>query len=441
MSDMEEPIFEGEEEDEAEEVLLHERTIVCETQAPSWDDLNRRFRRGKLQLRPGFQRRIVWDFKKMSKFIESILLDVPLPYVYLAEEEDGTKVVVDGQQRLNAVFSFLDGSFRLQSCSIMSELNEKAFMDLDGQLQSKIEEKCPPIVLIKKESDSKMKFDVFERLNTGAVQLNAQELRNCINRGPFNDLINELSTYLPFRALLAFDRDRPHPRMKDNELVLRFFAFCDFTTDNYKKPMKRFLDKEMERRKTLTEQEARNLTRQFRQTIDLVNTVFADNAFRRYEVTDDEEGRWHSTPNVALYDVIMYSFAKNLGRRPSIVKTADAIREGLIILLSKDEDFIDSLEKHTSDEDRVKLRFKKWLDELGEVLKNASSREPRLFSLALKRELFEDDPTCQLCSQRIHDPDNAELDHVEHYWRGGRTIPENARLVHRYCNRARGGRS
>lgn len=442
ITDIEEPVFEGEEEDEVEEVLPDQRTIVWEPQAPSVFDIHHRCRSGELQLRPGFQRRIVWDYKKMSKFIESILLDVPLPYIYLAEDKDGTQLVVDGQQRLNAVFSFYDGSFRLQGCPIMGELEGKPFAELDRQLQRAIERKPLPVVLIKQATHPRVKFDVFERLNTGAVQLNAQELRNCMYRGPFNDLINELSTYAIFQKLLGFDK--PHARMKDNELALRFFVFYDLTPYNYKKPMKRFLDSEMERRRNLAEKEARNLAKDFRQTLETVDLVFGDKAFRRYEEADkedDKEGRWHIKPNVALYDVIMYGFAKNLKRRPAVVKKADAIREALIVLLSGDSEFLASIEQHTSDEDRVKVRFKKWMDELDEVLKGATSKEPRLFSLALKKELFEANPTCQICGQQIHNLDSAEPDHIELYWRGGRTIPENARLVHRYCNRHRGVKS
>ena len=425
--------FEGEDEEEQVWLSEPERQIAWESQAPSAFDLRRRKGRGSLDLQPRFQRRGVWDNKKRSKFIESILLDVPLPYFYLAEEADGNQVVVDGQQRLTAIFSYLDNEFVLQGLGVMEELNGKLFRNLDQKWQTKIEERALNLILIKNQSNEAMKYDVFERLNTGAVQLNPQELRNCVNRGRFNDLIIDLSENDDFQKLCGFSG--PHNRMKDVEFVLRFFAFYH-SYSNYKRSMRSFLDSEMTARKNLSDQDVRRMQQVFTGTVSLVKSVFGERAFRIYE-TSESGGRWRRSANIALQDVVMYGFAKRLNQRGQITRKSDSIREALINILVNDEKFIDSLSTHTSDEDRVKYRFEIWEKELDEILLDAANQGPRLFSLELKTQLFEADPTCKICGQRLHSLDDSDVDHIEPYWKGGRTIPENARLTHRHCNRAR----
>jgi hypothetical protein len=144
MPELDNAMLEGEDEEELEPIPESQRRITWEHQSPSAYDLQRRYQRGRLKLQPSFQRRGIWDEKRHSKFIESILLDVPLPYIFLAEDPDGTQVVIDGQQRLNAVFSFLNQDFVLQGLSVMGKLNGKLFRELDPQMQDKIEQKSLP---------------------------------------------------------------------------------------------------------------------------------------------------------------------------------------------------------------------------------------------------------------------------------------------------------
>ena len=115
--------------------------------------------------------------------MESAILDVPLPVFYLAESPDGTQEVIDGQQRLRALFRFLDNEYALSSLKALPELNGQYFRDLDRSIQKSVRNCAVRVVLFKKESDPNLRFDIFERLNTGAVPLNDQELRNCIYRG------------------------------------------------------------------------------------------------------------------------------------------------------------------------------------------------------------------------------------------------------------------
>ncbi|MFZ5721691.1 MAG: HNH endonuclease signature motif containing protein [Pseudomonadota bacterium] len=151
------------------------------------------------------------------------------------------------------------------------------------------------------------------------------------------------------------------------------------------------------------------------------------------------DGHWPTagTINVALWDAALYSFS--LFEKRQIVAAADAIREEFLDLLTHDDTFLDYIGRTTDKTDRVRYRADTWLARLRKVIETPA-HEPRLFSRALKVRLFNAEPSFALCGQYIQDINDAEVDHVTHYWRGGATIPENARLTHRYCNRRRGGR-
>ena len=165
--------------------------------------------------------------------IESILLTVPLPIIYLSEQLDGKEYVIDGQQRLTSLFSFIDGKFpsgeefKLIGLNAYRELNKSGFKDIGEQLQDKISHYTLRSVTLLKQSSSDLKFEIFERLNTGSEPLNDQELRNCVYRGSYNHLLKELAADADFRGLLGLKL--ADKRLKDVELVLRFSAFFHST--------------------------------------------------------------------------------------------------------------------------------------------------------------------------------------------------------------------
>jgi hypothetical protein len=130
----------------------------------------------------------------------------------------------------------------------------------------------------------------------------------------------------------------------------------------------------------------------------------------------------------------MYSFAKE--DKNKVFQNLDAIREAFIFLMTSDQEFIDSIELSTSSVQAITKRFDKWRIALQQII-GIQHREPRCFTRALKQELFSANPTCEICGQQIQSVDDAALDHVEQYWRGGKTVPENARLTHRFCNWSR----
>ena len=134
--------------------------------------------RGKVNLQPDFQRNFVWNASKASRLVESLLLDIPIPVIYVAEEPNRTYSVVDGQQRLTSICSFVNGTlpggqtFKLSGLQVLSELNRKTFGDLSIEQQESILNFILRVIIIERDSDPDVKFEVFERLNLGAEKLN-----------------------------------------------------------------------------------------------------------------------------------------------------------------------------------------------------------------------------------------------------------------------------
>jgi guanylate kinase len=364
--------------------------------------------------------------------------------VYLAEQEDGKLNVIDGQQRLTALLSFIDGkfsvshksqmTFNLIGLSKLQELNGKKFNELEKHQQLAIKRYPLRVITFSKESDKDLQFEIFARLNRGAVALNEQELRNCIYRGRFNNLIKELAENEDFKYL--FGLTEPHKRMIDRELVLRFAAFFFNSYTKYNPPIKKFLNDTMSEYKNIDEKNEQKLKNTFNNSISIIRSMFDNKAFKRFKSGNEKEksGNWEARVNIALFDVLMFSFA-DLDKKIAM-QNLDAIREAFIYLMTNDEEFINSIEKSTSNKKVITIRFEKWLNTLNDIIE-VGQKEPRCFSRKLKEEFYEKDPTCAICGNRIENIDDAAMDHIEQYWLGGKTIPENARLTHRYCNNAR----
>jgi hypothetical protein len=440
----EEILFDDDIEEPESEVITEGIERIYTDQAdPEIDGLYQRWKRGKLDVQPDFQRYFVWDIIKSSRLLESALLDIPLPVIYLTEEQDGKIYVIDGQQRLTSFFAFIDGlfpdkkgqKFKLTGLKVLKDYEGKQFMELPEDIQDKIRYCKIRTITFKKESNPNLKFEIFERLNTGSVPLNIQELRNCIYRGKYNNLLKELASDKEFLELLGLVHS--DKRMKDIELVLRFSAFYHNTHINYKSPIKNFLNNEIVRFQNITDKDAEQLRVAFKNAVSIIKSLLGSNAFKRYYKGNDENpnGYWEKSRfNTSLYDILMDSFArtdKNL-----VFPKLDAIREAFINLMTTDLDFIDAIEIGTSEERKVVRRFDKWRNLLQEIL-GEKKKQPRCFSYQLKEQLFNKDSICTICKNQISSIDDSAVDHIEQYWLGGKTIPENARLTHRFCNASR----
>ena len=254
------------EEGQEYEIPLSERKIITQASEPTINSLIDKIDKGKLEVRSFFQRKYVWEKKSIikSRLIESVILNVPIPIVYTAEDEQtGKDLVIDGQQRLLTFHGFKNNQFKLKGLTILKELNGYKFKDLSnanepvikeisdklGDLQDNFCDHSLRVVKILKESHPDIKFEIFERLNRGSVKLNDQELRNCIYRGSFNELLKELAKNKDFLRLQGLKKT--HARMLDIERILRFFAFCDKGERNYKSPLKKFLNDYMSQKQRL----------------------------------------------------------------------------------------------------------------------------------------------------------------------------------------------
>jgi len=165
--------------------------------------------------------------------------------------------------------------------------------------------------------------------------------------------------------------------------------------------------------------------------------VFGDRAFKRFIVGSgrNQNGHWEANKiNKALFDIVMFGFT--MFEENQIISKSDQIREELIWLMTHDFNFIDSITYTTEKRDKILTRFNRWLSALKEIV-GTVKYEPRSFYLQDKKKMWESNPICDICKQRIHEFDDAEINHFEHYWRDGKAIPLNACLAHRYCNRAK----
>ena len=431
------------EEEINEDILVPEKDnqIFTKITDPEVISLYNKHKKGHLILQPDFQRQYVWDTTKASKLIESAILQIPLPIVYLSEEKDGKEYVIDGQQRLTSFFAFIDGlfpdgrQFKLSGLNVHAELNGKKFNELTDDLQNKINSYGVHTITFLKNSSENLKFEIFERLNTGSVQLNDQELRNCLYRGNFNIALKEMASDPDFMYICGLKI--PDKRMKDVELVLRFSAFYHKTYLKYKAPIRNFLNIEAQEKRVISDKELLELKSAFKNACQIIRSLLDKNAFKRFYKGKDGHinGFWEPNKfNTSLYDILMYSFANEDKNR--VYQNLDSIKEALIYLMTEDQEFVDSIELSTSSVLAVTTRFDKWRETLKNIL-GVQQKEPRCFSYKLKEEMMSENSICAICQQKIQSTDDAALDHIKQYWTGGKTIPENARLTHRYCNWAR----
>lgn len=428
-------------EDELELAQGIERKIIWQAKDFSIREFTSMLQDGDLVLQPEYQRKYVATVNIASRLIESVLMDVPIPVIYLAEEKDGSYSVIDGQQRLTSFISFINGkfpngeTFKLSGLKVYKELNKKSFSELDKEYQSKIRTTTLHTIVIKKESNEDVKFEIFERLNTGSIKLNEDEIRNSVYRGNYIKLLAELEQNATFDEIIK--KENFKNRMIYRGMILRFFALSEKTYLNYKPSMKQFCNKELRDNQFLSNEKQKEYRDRFNHCIDLVKLVFGDTAFRRYTIPEDgKKGGWvASRINMSLFDIQMCGFVNY--SKNDVLRNADFIREAMLDLMINNQEFINSILLTTSDKSTLQKRFKIWLEKLEEIIGNVESYSQRNFSYEIKDKLFRENPTCAISGQRVLAIEDAEVDHILPYSKGGKTDIENAQLVLRYFNRAK----
>lgn len=308
--------------------------------------------------RPYFQRKYVWPDRLASRLIESILLNVPIPPCYLAQDKDFTLDVIDGQQRIFSVFRFIDNQFKLIGLETLSSLNKKSFHELDPTDRRKIETYTLRCVVITNNSSPEVKFDVFERLNTNTMPLNNQELRNSISRGSLINLLGKLAEHPPW--LLILNRRFPDKRMRDEELILRFFAFQILGLESYSTPQKYWLNKAADMGRQFEEDRIKDLAVSWIGTITNCLAVFKPNeCFRRLPLEN------RTVVNRALMDLTMYS----LSNQPlELVKRDSETYFKRYRELLKDDEFNDLITRSIDHRSRTIQRFRIWSERITDGL-------------------------------------------------------------------------
>lgn len=343
------------------------RKIRTQAYDKSIEDTVRMIEKGRIFLEPDFQRYSqVWDYKTASQLIESVLLNVPIPPIYVAEEDNGTWNIIDGLQRLTSFKNFYEGKFKLRGLDSLKELNKQNYESLNPNAKNILDNGSLRIILITKESHPEMKYDVFMRLNRGSVKLTEQELRNCLYRGNLNDLIKELRNNSQLLNILNLDK--PHKRMDDAELILRYFALSKnfnrdkVKIDGYKGIMKTFLNAYMDENKTIPNEKVEELRQKFNNTLNKVYSIFGVNSFKRIEA----DGNYYKWMNKAIYDFIMLSFEQYdlsvlLDRKKEII-------EALKKCINENKDFEDSITVGTSEPRRLEYRLSTWFQQMDSIM-------------------------------------------------------------------------
>ena len=294
---------------------------------------------------PPFQRSFVWKRLQADRFVESLLLGLPVPGIFLAiEDESRRMLVVDGQQRLTTLLRYYDGEwedkvFRLER--VQKRFRGLAYKDLSMEDRRRLDNAILHATIIRQDQpsdDNSSIYFVFERLNTAAVALTPQEIRNSIFEGPFRDLLEQLAHYPQWLAVFG----RPSPRLKDRELILRYLALL-YDLNEYSQPMKQFLNRFMGRHRSLQELTGEQFTRDFTTSIDFVAEVLGRHAFRL-----------GTALNAAVFDAVMVGLTHRLWEGP--IQDRDRFSAAYERLL-QDPGFGASVRKATANEENVGTRL------------------------------------------------------------------------------------
>lgn len=342
-----------------------QRELLTSTIDYNLDSLTNLISKRVIDLAPKYQRRFRWDEVRKSKLIESFLMNVPVPPIFLNEDDFGKYSVIDGKQRLSAISEFISGKLTLKGLEVFKDLNGLNLYDLPIEFQNSVKIRTTiRAIIILRQSDKDIKHEVFQRLNTGGVKLNAQEIRNSAFPGKFNDKILELSDSKDFQKVLgikAKTKSRLYQEMKDAELILRFFALKD-SWKNYSGNLKGVLDKHLDNNKDLKESEVEQLEKEFLDTVDTVKQVFgATGAFRRWI---GQSKKWKQQISAPLFDMQMFGFyGKN---KKIIIENKNEILADFKDLFDNDTKFIESIESSTATPQRFFYRIEK----LEEIIHN-----------------------------------------------------------------------
>lgn len=400
------------------------KKVYSERKDYSFSEVKNRVDRWNISLQPDYQRDYVWKQYQASRLIESVLLWVPLPVVYFAEENDNKYSIIDGQQRVTSIVDYMKNKFSLSGLEELSELNWKKFQDLPEYYQVMIENTSLSAIILSKESNE-LKYEIFARLNQWSVKLKPQELRNCIYRWTFNDLLNELASRKELNVLFWW-----HNKRKDyQENILRFFALKDVFS--YTTSMDKTMNLFMSKHQNDEEKDIEWYRKLFNRTIDIIKQVLWEYAFCAYDRV-----KWVMMKRFSwsVYDSIAVAFSQFNSN--DLMQHADEIRKKIIDIKANDTKYQDYTYAATWSKDRVIWRIMLIYNTIKDIVwKNADCWNIRIYDKSVKDKLWCSWYICKHCWQEILSIDDAEIDHIKPYSLGWTTTIDNAQLLHKHCNR------
>ena len=306
-----------------------------------------------IDLSPRYQRRERWEIQRQSELIESFLLNVPVPPIYLAEEEYGIYSIIDGKQRITAVADYLNNAFELKGLLAFPEINGTKFRDLPKSLQGAL--RIRPylrVITLLKQSHPQLKYEVFIRLNRGGIQLNNQEIRNVAFRGRLNDAIYDCALHPLLRSALKIEspKSAAFQQMQDAEYVLRFLSLRE-SWETFAGSLSRSMDAFMLENKDADADKANRLVAPFSQAIERTGYLWGDVAFQRWDGQ-----RWRQQMLAGLFDAQMIAATLLSSAQANALaeRQHDVINETK--KLFEDSDFEESVRLGTNTPARLRYR-------------------------------------------------------------------------------------
>lgn len=362
---------EADEQDVAEQ--LPRGATAASVSGTDWttETIVSQLQRGNIQLNPRFQRRDAWARDRKSRFIESLILGLPIPQIVLAESKDdrGKFIVLDGKQRLLSILQFWglgegeNNAYALAALTLRPDLKRHTFEDLStsAEFEPEFNALCnQPIrtIVIRNWKDTDFLHTVFLRLNTGSVALSPQELRQALLPGKFSDYIDDTAADSPgLRELLG--SDGPDPRMRDIEILARFLAFRFYAAE-YPGRMKEFLDatfKKFNQTWNAMAEDVRRAVADFEAGVKALIGIFGDNVARK---PDSRQF------NRAIFDALIYYHSQPRIRKATGGKT-QKIRDAYQSLFSPNSKFVVAVESDTAGAPNTAMRLRLWAEALAEA--------------------------------------------------------------------------
>lgn len=349
------------EQDEDENLEPFDPTkIRVKTKLMTMDLLLKRIKHDEIDLAPEFQRHAgIWTNKNKSRLIESLLIKIPLPAFYIDATNDDKWLVIDGLQRISTFKKFiLDQELTLTDLQFLKDLEKKKYNDLPRSYQRRIEEAELTVCLIESGTPSQVKYNIFQRINTGGLPLNNQELRQAMNPGKSLNILKEFAELVEFKRLINLS-EKKKQRMDDHEFIIGFIAFSLTSYENYpvEEGRNEFLNKAMDNLNKLDNSLIEDLRQSFIKSMKAADRLFGNSAFRKSS---------SSPVNKSLFEAWSVTLSKlNVQEIDLLINHKTLLKEKFIEKMRTDNDFNKSISQAAN---RVKYRFEKINQIVQEVL-------------------------------------------------------------------------